>query len=182
MDLMIPAVPNSGVVLCPTWQLEMCGMLLSCSKDWVAIGINGKGPEMLNIQQCTGRSHIITDCTQNKNTANRYEHFVKSRAWHLNAVHSSCQVLMPCNETDFSYALTHLQEDTSFLLLVVRPVGSSSIHLSSFKKTTLLVIAMIKVTVVQGATNHSLGAEQENFHAVTHFFFRTNLGADDKII
>lgn len=32
---------------------------------------------------------------------------------------------------------------------------------------TLLVIAMIKVTVVQGAANHSLGAEQENFHAVT---------------
>ena len=89
---------------------------------------------------------------------------------------------MPCNETDFSYALTHLQEDTSFLLLVVRPVGSSSIHLSSFKKTTLLVITMIKVTILQGALNHSLGTEQGNFHALTHFFFRTNLGADDKII
>lgn len=157
-------------------------MLLSCSKDWVSIGISGKGPEMLNIQQCTGQSHIITGCTPNKNIANRYEHFVKSLAWHLNAVHSSCQVLMPCNETDFSYALTHLQEDTSFLLLVVRPVGSSSIHLSSFKKTTLLVITMIKVTILQGARNHSLGTEQGNFHALTHFFFRTNLGADDKII
>lgn len=157
-------------------------MLLSCSKDWVSIDISGKGPKMLNIQQCTGQSHIITGCTPNKNIANRYEHFVKSLAWHLNAVHSSCQVLMPCNETDFSYTLTHLQEDTSFLLLVVRPVGSSSIHLSSFKKMTLLVITMIKVTILQGAHNHSLGTEQGNFHALTHFFFRTNLGADDKII
>lgn len=60
-------------------------MLLSYSKDWVAIGISGKGPEMLNIQQCTGQSHIITGCTQNKNIANRYEHFMKSLAWHLNA-------------------------------------------------------------------------------------------------
>lgn len=34
---------------------------------------------------------------------------------------------MPCNETDFVYALTHLQEGNSFLLLV-RPVGSSSVH------------------------------------------------------
>lgn len=58
--------------------------------------------------------------------ANRYEHSVRSLKLHMNAEESIAhvtvpvfrRVLMPCDETGFSYALTHLQEGKSFLLLV----------------------------------------------------------------